>query len=191
MKKRRLLYLFFLLLLAFPSTSQTKALENRVRNFNEFRTALTQDDKAGAKSFFEFPIQSPANEIWYLAYADDENATAKVGDGILPFTESDFDLYFEKIFPGQFIECLLEIEPRELYVNGAYQTSDTKTGSATYSLSATFRETDRILELHFAWGTAYKLEGKNEYDIGETSYIYYFKVLPDGKMLFQKFLMAG
>lgn len=49
-----------------------------VDNFRQFRDALYRADKSKAKVFFNFPLSNEANEIWYLAYAGNDEAIDKL-----------------------------------------------------------------------------------------------------------------
>jgi hypothetical protein len=89
-----------------------------VNNFREFRTALFERDKTKAKAFFEFPLKNEGNEIWYLAYSNNEKAIDKLNTTAKPFTEKDFDKYFYTIFPDRLIKYLLKITMDELYRKG-------------------------------------------------------------------------
>ena len=95
-----------------------------VDNFRQFRDAIYQKDKAKAKSFVDFPIMNENNEIWYLAYDQNEKLIEKLPEKIKPFTEQDFDKYFDKIFSKRFINCILKIKTDELYKKGANTTID-------------------------------------------------------------------
>lgn len=65
-------------------------------NFLELKKAISTGDKNAVKSFIDFPIKNKGNEIWYLA---DSKLVMEISPKeIKPFTEADFDKYFNSIF---------------------------------------------------------------------------------------------
>jgi hypothetical protein len=161
-----------------------------VDNFRQFRDALYRADKSKAKAFFDFPFTNETNEIWYLAYAGNDEAIDKLGATVKPLTEKDFDKYFNKLFSPELIKCLLPIKTDELYKKGKSESPEVKSGSTTYKLYATYTKADSTIELNLATKTSYKVSA-TEYDASESNYIYYFQVLPNGHIKFKKLLMAG
>lgn len=180
-------FLFLFVTASIASSAQTKSntSTNWIENLREFRNALYQNNRSSTKAFFEFPI-TDGNEIWYFAYSDSDAVPEKMGDK-KPFTETDFDKCFGKLFTKQFIDCFLKINTKNLSDEGASESSEIKTDSSTYKLYVTFDKKERIVELNFA--TTYKVDDENE--IGETNYIYFFKILNNGRMKFLKFFIAG
>lgn len=161
-----------------------------VDNFRQLRDALYQSDKSKAKAFFDFPFVNEGNEIWYLAYSDDNKALDKLGTTAKPFSGDDFDKYFHKIFSRQLIKCFLRIKTDELYKNGKSESPKLKDSSTTYILYATYKKTDRTIELNLATKTPYKISD-TEYETGESNFIYYLQILPNGHIKFKKVLIAG
>jgi hypothetical protein len=161
-----------------------------VDNFRQFRDALYQADKPKAKVFFDFPFNNETNEIWYLAYAGNDEAIDKLSATVKPLTEKDFDKYFSKIFSPELIKCLLPIKTDELYKKGESESPELKSGSTTYKLYVTYTKADSTIELNLATKTSYKISA-TEYETSESNYIYYFQVLPNGHVKFKKLLIAG
>lgn len=161
-----------------------------VDNFRQFRDALYKNDKTKAKEFLDFPFQNEGNEIWYLAYSDNEKATEKLNENVKPFTEKDFDKYFNKIFTKQLVKCFLKIKTDDLYKTGKSESPEIKDSSTTYILYATFDKTDKTIELNLATRTPYKISD-TETEIGETNFIYRFQVLKNGHIKLKRILIAG
>jgi hypothetical protein len=118
-------------------------------------------------------------------YTDDD--TFDSVDGAKPLTATDFDTHFEKLFPKHFIACLLKIKSNTLLTEGEAESPEIKTGFGTCKLYARHHKKDHVVELHFA--TTYMIDDTN--DKGETSYIYYFSILDDGRLQFRNFMIAG
>jgi hypothetical protein len=161
-----------------------------VDNFRQFRDALSKNDKTKAKEFLDLPFQNEGNEIWYLAYSDNEKATDKLNENVKPFTEKDFDKYFNKIFTKQLVKCLLKIKTDDLYKNGKSESPEIKDSSATYKLYVTFDKTDKTIELNLAIKTPYKISD-TEYEAGESNFIYRFRILKNGHIKLKRILIAG
>ncbi|MBK6936484.1 MAG: hypothetical protein IPH18_06060 [Chitinophagaceae bacterium] len=73
-------------------------------SLSDFRNALLRGDKATVKSYFDFPIENPGNDIWYVA--DTRFVSKMKPDKIVPFQESDFDTYYSAILPIDFRKTL-------------------------------------------------------------------------------------
>lgn len=160
-----------------------------IDNFRTFRDAIYQRDKEKVKHFFDFPVMNPGNEIWYLVYAGDNKEYA-LSDAIKPFTEKDFDKYFDSLFPKRFINCLLKIKSEELWKTGRVQTKEIKDGNTTYILYATFDKSDNTLTLNLNSNSPYKIND-TEWESAEGSEIYIFTVLSNGTIKFARVALAG
>ena len=69
-----------------------------INDFRIFRNAVYQNDIKKTKTFFSFPILDSSNEIWTLVLTDKEKQRKKIDyEKIIPFTEIDFDKYFNKL----------------------------------------------------------------------------------------------
>ena len=162
-----------------------------IDNFRQFRDAIFQSDKIKAKAFFDFPIKNEGNEIWYLAYDQNEKAIGKLRNITKPFTDTDFDKYFNKIFPKNFVKSLLKVKTDELFRKGFYQTIEMKDSSTAYILYSTFDKTKNLLELNLASNTEYKDEKGEPVDGGEFNIIYYFEITKQGHVKFKQIRLAG
>jgi len=161
-----------------------------VDNFRQFRDALYRNDKSKAKEFLDFPFKNGGNEIWYLAYSGDEKAADSLDQNVKPFTEEDFDKYFNKIFTKQLIKCFLKIKTNELYKTGKSESPEIKDSSTTYKLYVTFDKANRTVELGLATKTRYKISD-TEYEEGESNFIYGFMILKNGHIKLKRNLIAG
>ena len=159
-------------------------------NIRQFRDALYQRDKIKAKAFFNFPFINDGNELWYLIYADNEKAFEKLGTKVKPLDENDFQKYFTKIFPKQFINCFLKIKIDEIFKKGRSESPELKDSTTFYKLYATYSKKERILELSLATRTPEKISA-TEFEPNESNYIYQFIVLENGHIKFRRFLIAG
>ena len=179
----------------FDSTKSSIAFKQKdttywVDNFKQFRDALYKKDKSKAKEFIDFPFKNEGNDIWYLAYSDNEKTTDNLSQNVTPFTEKDFDKYFEKIFTKQLIKCFLKIKTDELYKSGKSESPEIKDSSTTYKLYVTFDKASKTVELNLATKTPYKISD-TEYEAGESNLIYQFAVLKNGHIKLKRILIAG
>ena len=181
--------------LKFDSTKTTVQFKQKdttywVDNLRQLRDALYKNDKTKAKEFLDFPFQNEGNEIWYLAYSDNEKATDKLNEIVKPFTEKDFDKYFDKIFTKQLVKCFLKIKTDDLYKKGKSESPEIKDSSTTYKLYVTFDKTNKTVELNLATKTPYKISDA-EYEAGESNFIYQFVILKNGHIKLKGILIAG
>jgi len=159
-----------------------------IENFKEFRDAIYHHDGSKAKKFCNFPILNENNEIWYLIHGDSVFSS----DRIIPFTERDFDNYFDKLFPPRFINSILKIKSDSLYKNGEYRTKDFKEGKTTsYGMHASFDKNKSTLTLNLWSNSIMKDENGEVLDGGEFSIVYQFSIGKDGKLIFNQIRLAG
>ena len=161
-----------------------------IENFRQFRDALYKNDKTKAKEFLDLPFQNEGNEIWYLAFSDNEKATDKLNENVKPFTEKDFDKYFDKVFKKQLVKCLLKIKTDDLYKKGESESPEIKDSSTTYKLYVTFDKINKTIELNLATRTPYKISD-TEYETGESNFISRFQILKYGHIKLKRILIAG
>lgn len=194
------MFLFFFLLsgvIAFAQTPQPvtdtpfmqKDTSYWVYNFRQFRDAVYQADKKKARAFANLPFTGEYNNIWQLAY-DFEQAEKLERKGT-PFTETDFYKHFNKLFPKDFINCLLKIKTEELYKVGEYTTVtfEDSTASKSYMMIATWNKPDNTLMLNLSSRTIFK-QGEDE-EVGEFSVIYIFEITRKGHIKFKAVGLAG
>jgi hypothetical protein len=161
-----------------------------IKNFRTFRDAVYQRDKEKVKQFFDFPVMNEGNELWYLVYSGHEKQLSNISDSTKPFTEKDFDKYFDALFPKRFIDCLLKIKSEELWKTGSVDSKAIKDGNTTYVMSATFDKSDNSLTLNLNSNSPFKTDD-GEMESSEFSEIYQFTVLSNGKIKFVRVAMAG
>ena len=89
-----------------------------IESFREFRNAVFQSNKYKAKEYFNFPVLNVNNEIWYLTTDYDLRGDIFITDSLKPFTDKDFDKFFYKIFPTNFVKAFLKVKTDELYKKG-------------------------------------------------------------------------
>jgi len=170
--------------------SSTRDTTKWIDNFRTFRDAIYQRNKEKVKQFFEFPVMNEQNGIWYQVYSGHEKQLGSISDSIKPFTEKDFDTYFDALFPKRFINCLLKIKSEELWKTGKVETKAIKDGNTTYVLYATFDKADNTLTLNLNSNSPYKISD-TEWETAEYSEIYEFTVSSNGKIKFMRVMQAG
>lgn len=155
-----------------------------IENFRIFRDAVYQKNKEKVKLFFDFPVMNTNNEIWYLV----NDSSISDPDKIRPFTEKNFDWYYDKLFPEDFIKAMLKIKTEELYKTGEVQTpSLSSKDSVSYVIYATYDKSNNSLSLNMAFNSMLP-EGE---DGGEYNVLYFFVILPDGQLKFKEIRIAG
>ena len=80
-------------------------------NFLELREAIITGDRETVKRFFDFPVISEGNEIWFLA--NSRLVMEITPEDVKPFTETDFDRYFSSIFAVDLRQTLKQLNVEE------------------------------------------------------------------------------
>ena len=163
--------------------------QNWITSFNEFRNALNQNDKTTLKSFFKFPVLNKDNEIWYII--EDEHQLSFAKGEIKPFTETDFNNYWFKLFDQYFTNSILKIKTKELLKNGKYETIILKESGTSYKIYASYDKKSKQIILNFYTEEMVETGKNGEYEKSEFSKIYYFDILPNHKIQFNKVQIAG
>jgi len=160
-----------------------------VYNFRQFRDAVYQNNREKAKVFADLPIKDENNDIWYLSGGSWE-AKEKLGSKVKPFTETDFVKCFNRLFPKEFINCLLKIKTDELYKTGGYRTQIIEDSLALkrYSMDVTYDESDNTLTLSLITITVYKEEDNQ---VGEFAIMYHFEITKKGHIKLKGIGLAG
>jgi hypothetical protein len=173
------------------SAAQPGNCSNWVDNFREFRNAVYANNRSRVRDFIDFPVMNANNEIWYLVYTGDKRIR-QLPDTIKPFTEQDFDKYFDKLFSKRFINTILKIKSEDLYKKGEVETIEFKESSNTiYKMYATFNKKECTLILNLFSDSVIKDEKGEVQDGGEYSVIYEFVVLKNGQIKFKQVGLAG
>ena len=189
----KILFVTILTSLIVSSNNKIKADSTKwIDNFKEFRIAVYKKDRVKVKKFIDFPVLSQGNQIWYLAYQGNEKALNLLNDKTKPFTEKDFDLYFDKIFSKFFINAILKIKTNELNNKGEVQSIELSDGNATtYKMIATFDKSTHSLNLNLASNTIMKGTNGEILDGGEFSIMYQFEISLNGQLKFKQVELAG
>jgi hypothetical protein len=108
-----------------------------------------------------------------------------------PFTEKDFDKYFEKIFSQKFIKALLKIKSEVLDKKGSAETISLKDGNTSYRIYATFDKEEKCLRLNLASITVEKDEHGEILPGGEFSIIYQFDIIDNKEIKLKQVMLAG
>ena len=181
------------------SNTENKNIEPKVKintsieSFKEFRNAVYQKDKVKVKTFVDFPIYNENNEIWYLEGIADEKFLKKITDKITPFTETEFDKHYDKIFTTCFVKAILKIKSEILFKNGQYETIELTKDETKYKIYATYDKRNKGITLNLDIETAIKLnDGENDsIETAEYNIFYIFKI-EDGKNIkFKQIRIAG
>jgi hypothetical protein len=184
----------FLLLIYFPLISVTGFSQKRscIESFKTFRDAVYNNDTATIKSYFSFPFENFANEIWYLVLTEKELEAKNLGMGeITPFTEKDFNRYYKKLFPKQFVKALLKVKSADLFNNGKVESPEIKDGNTSITIYASLDKEESTLTLNVAYNTAWQEKSGEIMDGGESNVIYNFRMLNNGQLLFLNVRLAG
>ena len=181
------------------SNTENKNIEPKVKintsieSFKEFRNAVYQKDKVKVKTFIDFPIYNENNEIWYLEGIADEKFLKKITDKITPFTETEFDKHYDKIFTTCFVKAILKIKSEILFKNGEYETIELTKDETKYKIYATYDKINKGITLNLDMETPIKLnDGENDLiETAEYNIFYIFKI-EDGKNIkFKQIRIAG
>lgn len=168
------------------TTAETRT--TLIENFRAFRNAVYQKHKKEVEQFVDFPIMNKNNEIWNLVKWNDNEPAL---DSIKPFTEKDFDKYFDSIFPRQFVKVLLKIKSEELFTEGSSGTDYINEGNTSYRIDATFDKSSGSLTLNFFSTSSGKDENAGDQIDWESSIEYEFSVFRNGQIKFKQIRLAG
>ena len=145
------------------------------QSLEKFRSALLNRDKKSVKSFFEFPILNPGNDIWLVA--DMKYAKTIDSKNIVPFKESDFDEHYASILSMDFRKTLEKIDIKKLAKDKVSETAElTIVSPATSKMHAEYSEADSTITLSLITKSP---------DFGQFTIDYYFKILKGGHIKFR------
>ncbi len=135
---------------------------------------------------------SENNEIWVLVFQGNEKKINQMTDEIKPFTEQDFDKYFDKLFSRRFINSILKLKSEELNKKDEIETVVMKDGNATtYKMYATVNNVEKTLTLNLSSNTIIKDKKGEVQDGGESNVIYIFTLPENGQLKFHQIRLAG
>ena len=122
-----------------------------------------------------------------MAYRFSGKLIEKLPKDIKPFTEQDFDKYFEEIFTPYFVKCFLKIKTDELYKKGSFTTVDLldSVNSRCYYMSATVISQTNTIELML------NSKPKNPDDDFELSVGYFIDINKQGHLKLKKVRVEG
>ena len=172
-----------------PKVEVNKSIES----FKEFRNAVYKKDKIKVKTFVDFPIYNENNEIWYLEGIADEKFLKKITDKITPFTETEFDKHYDKIFTTYFLKAILKIKSEILFKKGEYETIELTNDETKYKIYATYDKKNRGITLNLDVETPIKLnDGENDLvETAEYNIFYIFKIEDGNNIKFKQIRIAG
>lgn len=150
------------------------------KSFQEFANAILEDDREKVKSFFDFPIRSKGNEIWFVA--DSKFVMEMNQTDIVPFSETDFDKYYSSIFAIDFRKTLQKLNFEEFFLKEKASSPEIEVIEDSKSkLYASYNNTLKKLTLTLTTIIKTKREHDTEYNI-----FYEFDLLKDQKFKFMQ-----
>jgi hypothetical protein len=156
-----------------------------IASLREFRDAVYTGDNKKVRTFFSFPVMNENNEIW-----DHVLDSGMVMEGIKPFTEKDFDKYYNKLFIKEFVQGLLKVRTDVLYRDHYFATAEFKRDSGySFQLYARYFPEESILELNVAFRGVIELEEGPE--VSEYNVVYQFDVIDEKLIRFRQIRLAG
>ena len=148
--------------------------------FTKFSKAVINGDKGAVKSFINFPIKNEGNEIWFLA--DSKLVMEMNPENIKPFTETDFDKYYNSIFSKDFKQTLEKLNAEQLFKTHNSTSPEIEVVKDVKStMNASYDKTTNKLTLVV----------NNDGGDFETSVLYQFDITPDQQLKFRQVRVAG
>src|SRR5690606_20408610 len=144
-------------------------------SFKELRLAIMNGDKIAIKNFINFPIKNPGNEIWFVA---DSKLVMDINpEEIKPFTEKDYDRYFNSIFTVDLRRTIKELDLEEFFINLKASSPEIEVVENSKSrLEASLDKSKNILTLSM-------ISTSNEF--GKFTIDYIFEITDDQKIKFR------
>ncbi len=158
-----------------------------IDDFKNFRDAVYRSDTGKIKTWFDFPLTG--NDIWYLVLTEKE--VEKQNGNFKQFTEKDFNKYYKKIFPKQFVQSLLKIKSAELLKKGRAESPDLKEGNTNIKMYVSVDKEENTLQLNLAYNTPWKEKDGDVIDGGESNVLYTFKIIDNRSIRFLRIQLAG
>ena len=169
--------------------SQYAEVTTWLDDFKNFKTAIDHNDLEKMKTYFNLPMSSETTQIWVAIYdnVDEDKRPQNFPD---TFTEADLEKQHDKLFNSAFVKSLLKINSAQLYKTGQYATPEIKEGGQSFHMLVQFDKASATLQLSvlYAGGTD---ENGEEISEGESATIYFFKVIDNKTLKFDKILFAG
>jgi len=169
--------------------SQYAEVTKWLDDFKNFKTAIDHNDLEKMKTYFNLPMSSETTQIWVAIYdnVDEDKRPQNFPD---TFTEADLEKQHDKLFNSAFVKSLLKINSAQLYKTGQYTTPEIKEEGQSFHMLVQFDKASATLQLSvlYAGGTD---ENGEEISEGESATIYFFKVIDNKTLKFDKILFAG
>ena len=162
-------------------------------NFKEFRDALYSRNLNKLKSFFEFPVITESNGLWYKAYMNVENIPINL-ENATPFNEKDFDKNFDKILDNNFIKDLIKVKTDSLFSQGKYETPKKYDKNTFYYMEVVFDKKSKVLIINQVTGGTIAVEdgeGGMIEEENEGLLSFQFRINDKNKLIFKDIVMAG
>jgi hypothetical protein len=158
-------------------------------DFQNFKTAIDQNDIDKQKTYFNFPLNADTTQIWFAVY---DAVSEEKHPATFPstFTENDFVKNQQAIFTTEFIKSLAQVNSMELSKKGEYMSPKIQVNNDSLSMIANYDKATETLQLSVAHPGHTDEYGNYESE-GEYAVIYFFKVREHKYLLFDKILFAG
>jgi hypothetical protein len=162
--------------------SAVNELDTLKIQFNQFKRFVIEGKISDVKVFFDFPVKG--DDLWYKVL-DDKEVEKHLGN---PFTEKDFEIYFDNIFINSFKECLSDIDVQKLFDSGKFSSKSVTSKENDYLVKSQIEATYSNGELKLVFNSVIQ-NNTSEFEAEHTEG-YTFKVL-DYRLKFATFYMAG
>ncbi|WP_129715652.1 hypothetical protein [Pedobacter sp. SYP-B3415] len=172
-----------------PATQAAAGTNAWTKSLQLLAQSADEQNTGKLKAYFNFPVNADTTQIWELVYnSQDEDKRPKELPQI--FTEADFETNYKYIFNEDFSTSLLAVNVAELANKGEYTTQKVNGRQDTCFMIAQYDKKASALQLSVSYPGGTDEEG-NYVSEGEYAVIYFFKILPNGQLLFDKVLFAG
>lgn len=169
-----------LLLLILLSSSFVYGQKNAAwtKDFKHFQLALKKNEIAKVKAYVSWPLKSEKNGIWEVVLGRDQNKKQ-------PFSEEDFDTYFDKIFPDLINKSFQEI-PIDLLLKKGNFTSKKIQDAYNYAyVNAILQIEKQLLKIEIITFNPLVFDGQidEEEEPDQIIFTYFFKIDNSKKVL--------
>lgn len=162
-----------------PIVNKFDTLQNQFVRFREFVIGNKKND---TKAFFDFPIKN--DDLWYKVLEENE-VDKYIGS---PFTEKDFEIYFDSIFTESFKKCLSNIDIEQLFNSGKFSTNFVVSRENNYLVKNQIEATYSNGELKLTFNSVVQ-DNADETEAEHTE-IYIFNFISN-RLKLETFYMAG
>lgn len=168
---------------------QNDTLSTWIDDFQNFRSAISQNDLNKQKAYFTFPLNADTTQIWEAVFDQSDESERPA---IFPsaFTETDYEKYHQDLFNENFVAGLLKLKIEVLAKKGEDTTPEIKRGKDTFYMIAHFNASTSMLQLTVSYPGGTDEDG-NYVSEGEYAAIYFFRIENNRYLKFDKILFAG